>query len=123
MRRYVEGESAVKIYTSLGRSHLWFFKWNHRYDLDGLDGLKDLSRSPKQPSRQTSKTLESVIVNLREAREKRERDETPYALIGAFAIHKELQDVGDAPPSVRTVHNILVRHGLIRSQPPPPVGS
>jgi transposase InsO family protein len=119
MRRYVEGESAVKIYTSLGRSHLWFFKWNHRYDLDGLDGLKDLSRSPKQPSRQTPKTLESVIVNLREAREKRERDETPYALIGAFAIHKELQDVGDAPPSVRTVHNILVRHGLIRSQPPP----
>lgn len=119
MRRYLEGESPVKIYTSLGRSEKWFFKWKSRYDASGLDGLNDLSRAPKQQARQTPQPLESVIVNIREAREKREKDETKYALIGAFAIHKELQDLGYVPPSVRTVHNILVRHGLIGSQPPP----
>ena len=119
MRRYLEGESPVQIYTSLGRSEKWFFKWKRRYDASGLDGLKDLSRAPKQQARQTPKSLESVIVNIREAREKRENDETKYALIGAFAIHKELQDLGYVPPSVRTVHNILVRHGLIGSQSPP----
>lgn len=119
MRRYLEGEPAVKIYTSLGRSHMWFFKWKHRYDMYGLDGLKDLSKAPKQQTKQTPERLESVIVKIREAREKRERDETRYALIGAFAIHKELQDLGYCPPSVRTVHNILVRHGLIGCQPAP----
>jgi putative transposase len=119
MRRYLEGEPPVKIYTSLGRSQMWFFKWKRRYASWGLDGLKDLSKAPKQQATQTPETLESVIVRLREAREKREREETKYALIGAFAIHKELQDLGYDPPSVRTVHNILDRHGLIDSQPPP----
>jgi putative transposase len=118
MRRYLEGESPVKIYTSLGRSEKWFFTWKSRYDAAGLDGLKDLSRAPKRQARQTPQTLESVIVNLREAREKREKDETKYALIGAFAIHQELHALGYVPPSVRTVHNILVRHGRIGAQPP-----
>lgn len=119
MRRYLEEEAPVKIYTSLGRSQKWFFKWKNRYKAYGLDGLKDMSRAPTQQAKQTPELLESVIVNIREAREKRERDESKYALIGAFAIRKELQDLGYAPPSVRTVHNILVRHGLIGSQPPP----
>lgn len=119
MRRYLEGEPPVKIYTSLERSQMWFFKWKARYDAYGLDGLKDLSKAPKRQAKQTPKTLESVIVKMRGAREKREQDETKYALIGAFAIHKELEDLGYCPPSVRTVHNILVRHNLIGSTPTP----
>ena len=119
IRQYLEGEAPVEIYTNLGRSQVWFFKWKRRYDAAGLDGLKDLSRAPKHQATQIPETLESVIVNIRKAREKRERDETKYALIGAFAIHKELQDLGYKPPSVRTVHNILVRHGLVGNQPPP----
>jgi putative transposase len=119
MRRYLEGEHPVKIYTSLGRSEKWFFKWKRRYDASGLDGLHDLSRAPRHQASQTPKALESVLGNIRTAREKREQDETKYALIGAFAIHTELQDLGYVPPSVRTVHNILVRHGLIGAQPPP----
>lgn len=117
MRRYLEGESAVKIYTNLGRSPTWFFKWRHRYERYGLEGLKDLPCTPKQQANQTSETLEGVIVRIRMLREQRERDETKYALIGAFAIHKELQDLGCNPPSVRTVHRILVRNGLIGSPP------
>ncbi len=34
-----------------------------------------------------------------------------------MAIHKELQELGYDPPSVRTVHHILVRHGFIGSAP------
>jgi transposase InsO family protein len=56
---------------------------------------------------------------MRKLREKRERDETKYALIGAFAIHQELQKLGYEPPSVRTVHKILVRNGLIVPQSAP----
>lgn len=117
IRRYLEGEAPVRIYTSLGRSSVWFFKWKKRYELYGLEGLNDLSRGPKHPPKKTPESLETVIVKIRKARERRERDETKYALIGAFAIHKELQDLGDSPPSVRAVHKILVRNGLIVSPP------
>lgn len=119
MRRYVEGEPAVRIYTSLERSSVWFFKWKKRYDLYGLDGLHDLSRSPNHQVQKTPQALEMTIVNIRKGRERRERDETKYALRGAFAIHKELQDLGYCPPSVRAVHKILVRNGFIVSQPEP----
>lgn len=113
----LEGEHPVKIYTNLKRSHTWFFKWKNRYELYGLEGLEDCSKAPKQQKKKTPKDLESVIVQMRKLREQRERDETKYALIGAFAIHKELQDLGYQPPSVRTVHRILVRNGLIVSSP------
>ena len=117
IRRYLEGENPVRIYTSLGHSATWFFKWKNRYELYGLAGLQSLSKAPKQHGNKTPAPLEATIVNIRKLREKRETAETKYALIGAFAIHKELQDLGYLPPSVRTVHNILVRHGLI--VPPP----
>ena len=117
IRRYLEGENPARIYTRLGHSATWFFKWKNRYELYGVEGLKSLSKAPKQHGNKTPAPLEAAIVNIRKLREKRETAETKYALIGAFAIHKELQDLGYLPPSVRTVHNILVRHGLI--VPPP----
>ena len=119
MRRYLEGEPPIRIYTSLGRSPVWFFKWWNRYKSVGLDGLKDLPKSPHHQPHHTSEAVEKAIVRMRELREKRERDETQYALIGALAIHQELQDLGYTPPSVRTVHKILVRNGLIVPQPEP----
>ena len=119
IRRYLEGEPPVKIYTSLGRSPVWFFKWRNRYDRYGLDGLHDLSKAPHHQPHHTPEAVEQAIVTMRTLREKRERDETKYALIGAFAIHQELQALGYTPPSVRTVHKILVRHGLIVPQPEP----
>lgn len=120
IKRYVEGEAPSEIYTSLGRSSKWFFKWKRRYELNGLDGLKDLSRAPHHQAGQTDDALETAIVNIRILREQRDRDKTKYALIGAVAIHKELQDLGyPRPPCVKTVHNILVRHGLIAPKPAP----
>ncbi len=119
MKRYLEGEQPSHISTSLGYSQAWFFKWKLRYEQEGLDGLYDLSTAPDRQARQTDEAIETTIVNIRTCREKRERDETKYALIGAVAIHKELQALGYNPPSVRTVHNILVRHGCIGSTPEP----
>jgi putative transposase len=119
IRRYLEGEKPSRIYTSLGRGPSWFFKWKQRYDAYGLDGLKDLSKAPKHQPHQTPEAIEMAIINMRKLREKRERDETKYALIGAFAIHKELQNLGYEPPSVRTVHNILRRYGVITPSPAP----
>ena len=119
IRQYLEGETPSNIYTRLGRSPRWFFKWKLRYELEGLDGLKDLSKAPKHQAEQTDEALARAIVNIRRLREQRERDETKYALIGAVAIHKELQQLGYEPPSVKTVHNILVRKGLVTSKPAP----
>lgn len=117
IKRYLEGEQPSQIYTSLGYSQTWFFKWKLRYELYGLDGLYDVSSAPHHQANQTEEALETAIVNIRKCREKRERDETKYALIGAVAIRKELQELGYDPPSVKTVHNILVRHHLIGSVP------
>jgi len=119
IKRYLAGEPPSHIYTSLGYSQAWFFKWKLRYEQDGLDGLYDLSTAPDHQARQTEDEIETAIVNIRTCREKRERDETKYALIGAVAIHQELQALGYKPPSVRTVHNILVRHGCIGARPEP----
>lgn len=118
MRRSLEGEEPSHIYTSLGRSQAWFFKWKLRYAHDGLEGLKDVSKAPHRQADQIPETLEQAIVNIRHAREKRERDETKYALIGALAIRKELAELGYDPPCVKTIHNILARHGLISPIPP-----
>lgn len=118
IKRYLEGEEPSQIYTSLGYSQTWFFKWKRRYELDGLDGLHDVSSAPHHPANQTEEAIETVIVNMRTCREKRERDETKYAFIGAVAIHKELQALGYEAPCVRTVHNILVRHDVIGPTPP-----
>ena len=38
-------------------------------------------------------------------------------MIGALAIQKELEELGSEPPCVKTVHNILARHGLIAPIP------
>ncbi len=42
IKRYLEGEQPSHIYTSLGYSPAWFFKWKLRYEVYGLDGLYDL---------------------------------------------------------------------------------
>jgi putative transposase len=113
IRRYLEGETPSQIYTSLGRSQAWFFKWKLRYVLYGLDGLHELSKAPNRQAGQTTEAMERVIVNIRKQREQRERDETKYALIGAVAIQQELQALGYHPPAVRTIHQILGRYRLI----------
>jgi putative transposase len=117
IRRDVAGEKPAMIYTSLHRSSAWFFKWKKRYERYGLDGLDDLSSAPHVQVLKTPDAVETAIITLRTLREQREQDETRYALIGAFAIHQELQALGYSPPSGRTVHSILRRHGLIH----PPV--
>ncbi|MBN1980130.1 MAG: DDE-type integrase/transposase/recombinase [Chitinivibrionales bacterium] len=117
IRQYLEGDSAAQIYRALGRSPTWFFKWKNRYERDGLEGLRALSKAPKHQAKQTPEAMEAAIVQMRTLRERRERDETKYALIGAFAIHKELCELGYTPPSSRTVHRILVRHGFIGHAP------
>ncbi len=98
-------------------SHTWFFTWTFRYVLYGLEGRDDLSSAPHHPANQTEDALDTAIVTIRTCREKRDRDETKYALIGAVAIQKELQELGSAPPGVKTRHNMLVRHGFIGPDP------
>ena len=117
IQRYLEGEQPSQISTSLGYSQAWFFKWKLRDVLSGFEGLKDVSTAPNHQARQTAEAIETAVVNSRKLREPRDRDDTKYAFIGAMAIHKELQELGYDPPSVRTVHNILVRHGVISPVP------
>lgn len=85
IKRYLEGEKPSVIYSTLGHTSTWFFKWKRRDELDGLEGLHDLSKAPKHQAEQLPETGETVIVTIRKRREKRERDDTKYARIGALA--------------------------------------
>ena len=46
IKRYLQGETPKSIYSDLGRSKNWFFKWLRRYQSGDCHWYKDQSRSP-----------------------------------------------------------------------------
>jgi len=80
----------------------------HRYENFGIQGLKEQSKAPKKHPNRTKEEVEKKILKLKEE----------YSLWGAKKIRKLLfnhcpkQDI----PSVVTVHNILLRNGLVCPQ-------
>ncbi len=43
IKRYLKGESPKSIYTDLGRSKYWFFKWLKRFKIGDQNWYKALS--------------------------------------------------------------------------------
>lgn len=107
--RYLAGEKPVEIYTSMGRSKQWFFKWLKRYQSGKQDWSKERSPKPTQQPNQTSEDLEQTVIHIRAKLEK-----TQYAQIGATAIQWEMKKLGLQPLPHWTINRILKRHGLIR---------
>src|SRR5262249_13976117 len=86
-----------------------FYAWRAAYAKEGASGLEPRSRRPLSSPGQIPARLEQLICRLRE--------QLPCDN-GAQHIHDELRRRGEAVvPSVRTVHRVLVRNGLVIAQP------
>lgn len=94
-----------------GISRKTAYKWLNRYRASGLDGLKELSRARRSQPRRVARELEEAICGLRKER----------PTWGSRKIRARLKLDGWAVPSIRTVENVLKRHGLNGwSRPDPP---
>jgi len=63
VRRHVlSGETPKSVYTSLGRSKKWFFKWLKRFQTGAVDWYKGNSRAPvTRPTKVSSQEKEIIV--------------------------------------------------------------
>ena len=109
IKRYQKGEAPKAIYTDLGRSKNWFFKWLKRYQSGDPDWYKDQSRAPKTRPTALSEIDKQRIISVRERLESQK-----FAQTGASAIKWELSKSGFSFPSDRTINRVLKREGLVK---------
>lgn len=102
------GLSVTEICRRYGISRQTYYRYRQRYLADGLAGLEDRSRRPLHPANQIPADLEVRIVEMR-------KDHPRW---GARRIRTELTRAGVDPPAVSTVHQVLVRNGLVAARPP-----
>lgn len=107
IRRKLAREPVSTICRAVGRSRPWFYRWWGRYQQDGSAGLADRSHRPKNPAGHISSALEQAILAIRQRLWKQR-----YATRGAPSIARELEFLGYERVSVRTIYNVLKRHGL-----------
>ena len=96
----------------LGVSRQTFYEWHRRYQRDGLAGLEPRSSTPKTSPRATPADVEEAVVALRTELSDAGLDSGPATIqwhLGRRGM--------TAVPSVSTVWRILVRRGLVISQP------
>jgi hypothetical protein len=113
-------EVARRFGVALGTVQYWVAR-AHGKRLDRVD-WEDRSRRPRRTQR-TSTRMERRIVQLR----RQLHQSSALGECGAVAIRRALLEQGlQHPPSIRTIHRILARHGLldgrrrVRRPPPPP---
>lgn len=109
IQRHLKGENPKSIYSSLGRSKKWFFKWLKRYQTGGSDWFRDLSRAPKQKTTQINNEERQAIIATRKRLEAE-----PFAQFGVSAIKWELHKSGLDFPSDSTINRLLKREGLVK---------
>lgn len=109
INRYLKGESPKSIYSDLGRSKEWFFKWLKRYQTGAPDWYKDKSRAPSKKPAAISEIERQRIVSVRTRLESQK-----FAQIGASAIKWELSKSGFGFPSDRTINRVLKQEGLVK---------
>ena len=112
IRRYFAGESPKAIYTSLGRSKKWFFKWLKRYQSGAKDWYRDRSKAPLAKPSELSPTEKERIISTR-----KRLDSTPFAQVGVSAIKWELHKLGVSFPSDSSINRTLKREGLVKKNP------
>ena len=92
----------------LGISRQTLYKYRRRFELEGPAGLVERSRRPLSTPRRVSIVTEEAIIRLRK--------ELPLEC-GAQTIAYHLARRGDTPPSIATIHRVLVRRGMVVPQP------
>jgi hypothetical protein len=110
---YYQNLSKADICRRLSCSRPWLDRWLNRYNPDAVENsLQDRKRGPHQGSSRWPKAIRQQVLDMRRMRS--QRDQWPYALKGAAAIHYELQalHLPDVPP-VRTIHSWLVNAELV----------
>ena len=108
IERHSRGESPKSIYTSLGYSKDWFFKWLKRHETGNREWFKEHSRQPLTSPNKTADEIENAICLTRS------RLKNQLLFCGHQAIRWELEDEGISPlPSESTIKRILKKHGLI----------
>lgn len=117
IRLSYQGVSKSEISRRLKRPRRWVDRWLRRYDPDDVEGSLSNRRSgPKAPHSPWSAEIHQQVVEMR-----RQREQAPYALVGAEAIHYELKALDSRElPAVRTIHRWLEAAGLIEGQPTVP---
>lgn len=111
IKRYQKGEKPKSIYTDLGRSKIWFFKWLKRFKTGDPDWYRDKSRAPKKQPNATSEIDKQRIISTR-----RHLESQKFAQVGTSAIKWELAKSGFDYPSDRTIHRVLKREGLVKKK-------
>lgn len=101
------GVTVTEMCRRYGISRQTYYRYRRRYLQEGLAGLEDRSRRPLEPANQIPAELELQIVEMRSDRPR----------WGARRIRTELSRAGVAPPAVSTVHQVLVRNGLVAVAP------
>ena len=108
--RYLSGERANAICSSLGRPRKWLYKWVSRFRSGDTDWFVDGSRRPKHSPSATPLETAVRIVSARQHLE-----QTPYACRGVFSIRQELcDDRSISIPSDATINRIISGAGLVR---------
>lgn len=107
VERRRNGEGPQAIWTSLGRSKSWFYKWLERGCRGEGEWFEDVSRRPTGCPRRTPKEIEEIVKMVRLSLYNKGE------FCGAQAILWEMEDRGVTPlPSQRTVNRILARNEL-----------
>jgi len=118
--RYFAGEKPVTVYTGLGKSRKWFYKWLSRFKTGKKGWFKDLSRKPKYTLNRTNGEIEQAVVKIRTAFMEGTGDEYKYRCIGAESIQFHMETLGYKPleiPSLSTIKRIIKRNKLRVNKP------
>jgi len=107
MERYHGGERPKAIYTSLGHSRYWFYKWLKRCDIKDPQWFKDKSKRPLTSPYRTPREVEKIVcltrLNLY----------NQGTFCGAQAILWQMAEDGVQPlPSEATIKRILRQNDL-----------
>ena len=109
IQRHVKGEKPRLIYSSLGRSKKWFFKWLNRYQSGDSSWYKDRSRAPKhKPTKLNDSERQAIIAT------RKHLESEPFAQVGVSAIKWELHKSGLNFPSDSTINRLLKHEGLVK---------
>jgi transposase InsO family protein len=101
------GMTVAEVCRRYGISRQTYYRYRRRYLAEGLAGLEDRSKRPLHPANQIPAGLELQICEMR-------KDHPRW---GARRIRTELTRAGVEAPAISTVHQVLVRNGLVATQP------
>lgn len=106
----ITGMSVSEACARYGISRKTGYKWLHRFDQQPHVPLDNLSRKPRGSPNKTSAAFEATVLELRD------RYSWGPVTLRAFLAARQR-----SVPCVRTIANILTRHGRVRPAPPHPV--